>query len=193
MPTTHAPARGRRTILSTIVGVSLVALAGTTATASAAIDLSPNDIQITDIALTAPGAASWSFSFGLLKTDSALPADASLLRVQLNDSATLRPLHGRGSVAGAAGQDRFTAIPTAPDANPLFRQGGAFLALDAHDPDWAQIVKDKKARLSVAISISADVVTASGNPLASPLTDDAVAHGTATVTIPRSVLRAHRH
>jgi hypothetical protein len=183
----HAAGARRLTILAATVAIGLAAPAG----ASAAIDLSVKDIKITDVTLTPSGTASWRFEFPPLKTDRDLPADAALLRVQLDHSAILRPLHGTGFVAGSAGQDRFTGIPAA-GGNPLFRRGAAFVALDSHDPDWAQIVRFKKARLSVEISIVAEVVSAKGKPLSPRLTDKEVARGTAIVTIPRSVLAAHR-
>jgi hypothetical protein len=177
-------------IATLLTAVALAALAATPA--RAAIDLSPGDIKITHLQLTNPGAAQWSFEFGLLKTDTPLPPEAALLRAELRDRAVLRPLHGGGSVAGAAGQQRFTVPPTSPGGNPLFRQGSAFVSLDAQDPDWDQIATFSRARLSVAISISGHVVAADGTPVSPPLTDEAVARGSATVRIPRSVLAAHR-
>jgi hypothetical protein len=182
----HAAGASRLMLLVTTIAVGLAARP-----ASAAIDLSPGDIKISHVALTSHGAASWSFFFGLLKTDKELPSDAALLRVRLADRAVLRPLHGRGSIAGVAGQDRFTVIPLAP-GNPLFRQGDAFLSLDAHDPDWARVVEFKRARLSVEISITATVVASNGQPVKPPLTDKAVVRREATVRLPNALLKAHR-
>jgi hypothetical protein len=109
-----------------------------------------------------------------------------LLGVELSDRAVLRPLRGSGSVTGAAGQQRFIVPPTRCSVK------GARSSLDAQDPDWEQIARFSRARLSVAISITGHVVGVDGTPVSPPLTDKAVARGSATVRIPRSVLAVHR-
>jgi hypothetical protein len=96
----------------------------------------------------------------------------------------LRPLHGSGSVAAAAGQQRFTVPPTTPGGAPLFRQGTAFVSHDNQDPNWAQIAKFSRARLSVATSITGHQVGTDGTPVTPPLTDKALSHGSATCASP---------
>lgn len=192
MSIAHVPRPGRLACLTVTLTVGLAALAGMPAVAGAAIDLSAGDIKITDVKLSPQGSVSWSFAFGALKTDAALPAEAALLHVELGDRVVLRPLHGKGSVIAEAGQDRYTVIPTGPGGNPLFRLGGAFLTLGAHDPHWAQVAKYTRARLDVEISVAGTIVDVNGIAVTPGLTDAVVQKRTVFVDLPRALRAAHR-
>ena len=54
------------------------------------------------------------------------------------------------------------------------------MSLDAQDPDWKQIAKFSRARLSFATSITGHQGGTDGTPVTPGLTDKALSHGSAT-------------